>query len=447
MRRFMSRSALFHLGAMFVLLLGGVAPAQQVEVSSSLNPVGSGARATGMGGAFISVADDATAASWNPAGLIHLERPEVSVVYSYFNRSQAYHAEVHREIETTNRMDTSGLNYASVAYPFVFLKRNMIVSLNYQRLYEMTKTVDFKIDYDYILDKTGAKAEFTSVERFVQRGYLYAISPAFAVQVTPKFYAGATVNFWGDYVGRNGWDITHYTDSAGIMGKTTFTHSVIMTNDISFRGTNAHFGFLWAVHGPFTIGGVYKTAFDGRLRQEQGTLETTYYEGRAPFTRYHPSAADVTLKMPASYGIGVSYRHSDAWNVALDVYHTEWSDYILRNSKGEEYNPIDKTSISDGSLKDTTQVRLGTEYLIIKDNYVVPLRGGLFYDPEPTKKGSDDYYGFSLGTGLSKKKFSLDASYQYRFGRKVSSDLPLVEGGINSDNDQHTIMMSLIYYF
>src|SRR5258708_39402087 len=37
---------------------------------------GSGARAFGMGGAFLARADDATAASWNPAGLSYLRVPE-----------------------------------------------------------------------------------------------------------------------------------------------------------------------------------------------------------------------------------------------------------------------------------------------------------------------------------------------------------------------------------
>ena len=34
----------------------------------------------GMGGAFLARADDATAASWNPAGLSYLRLPEVSLV-------------------------------------------------------------------------------------------------------------------------------------------------------------------------------------------------------------------------------------------------------------------------------------------------------------------------------------------------------------------------------
>ena len=62
--------------------------AQELRFSGSPNPVGSGARALGMGGAFIGVADDATAASWNPGGLIQLETPEVSAVVSWDHRNE-----------------------------------------------------------------------------------------------------------------------------------------------------------------------------------------------------------------------------------------------------------------------------------------------------------------------------------------------------------------------
>ena len=41
---------------------------------------GVGARALAMGGAFYAVADDATAAYWNPAGLAYLQRKEVTTM-------------------------------------------------------------------------------------------------------------------------------------------------------------------------------------------------------------------------------------------------------------------------------------------------------------------------------------------------------------------------------
>lgn len=415
--------------------------AQQVEVSSTLNPVGSGARATGMGGAFISVADDATAASWNPAGLIHLEKPEISVVGSYFSRSQTYHSDIHPEIESTNSMDTAGLNYASAAYPFVFLKHNMIVSLNYQRLYEMDK----KVSFNYTLDIDGTKLNETI--HSVQKGYLYALTPAFAIQVVPQLYIGATINFWGDYVGKNGWEQTYTQNSQGIF----FGHNLVdkfdETSRTSFRGTNANIGFLWNVSGPITIGGVYKTAFNGKLRRETTSTQSQdltdlsiHDESTTTF------AGDLTMKMPASYGLGISYRQSDKWLIALDVYRTGWSRFSLVDSAGNEVNPLDAAPISEGRLKDTTQVRLGTEYLIIKEKYVVPVRAGVFYDPEPAKGSPDDFYGFSLGTGYSTSRFSLDASYQFRFGRRVTGDVPGIPGS-SADINQHTVMMSLIYYF
>lgn len=415
--------------------------AQQVEVSSTLNPVGSGARATGMGGAFISVADDATAASWNPAGLIHLERPEISVVGSYFSRAQTYHSDIHPEIETTNNMDAVGLNFASAAYPFVFLNHNMIVSVNYQRLYEMDKEVNL----DYTWDISGSKLYDTI--HFVQKGYLYALAPAFALQVIPQLYLGVTANFWGDYVGKNGWDNTYSSTATGNIIGHDLIQQIDWTNQVSFRGTNAIFGFIWNVSGPITIGGVYKTAFDGKLRRETTFVVSKDWIDLAQHQESSSTTAeDLTMKMPASYGLGISYRQSDRWMIALDVYRTDWSRFTLVDSRGNELNPLDGTPISEGRLKDTTQVRLGTEYLIIKEEYVMPLRAGLFYDPEPAKESLDDFYGFSLGTGFSTRKFSLDTSYQFRFGRKVTGDVPSIKGS-SADINQHTVMMSLIYYF
>jgi hypothetical protein len=48
-----------------------------------------GARALGMGGAFVAVADDATAVIANPAGLVILQRPELSgeVKFTRFNNT------------------------------------------------------------------------------------------------------------------------------------------------------------------------------------------------------------------------------------------------------------------------------------------------------------------------------------------------------------------------
>ena len=43
---------------------------------------GVGARALGMGSSFVSVADDATAAYWNPAGLVQIQKRAFAAMYS-----------------------------------------------------------------------------------------------------------------------------------------------------------------------------------------------------------------------------------------------------------------------------------------------------------------------------------------------------------------------------
>lgn len=53
--------------------------------------LGVGARALGMGGAFVALADDASAAYWNPAGLANLQQGELLFMHSEHFGSQANH--------------------------------------------------------------------------------------------------------------------------------------------------------------------------------------------------------------------------------------------------------------------------------------------------------------------------------------------------------------------
>ena len=154
--------------------------------------------------------------------------------------------------------------------------------------------------------------------------------------------------------------------------------------------------------------------------------------------------------MPLSVGVGAAYRFSDAWTVGIDAYRTQWSQFLVRTPDGIESNPLSPDKlISETRLKDTTQIRLGTEYLIIMDKAVIPLRAGLFYDPQPGvlngKATTDDFYGCSLGTGYTFGNYSFDLAYQLRVGANVSA--PEIAPGVTSDVTQHTLLAALIYRF
>lgn len=420
---------------------------QGVTISSSPNAVGSGARAMGMGGAFIAVADDATAASWNPAGLSQLKRPEFSFVFSYFSRREGYSSDGHREAEGMQESDNREINYFSIALPFVLFERNMIISLNYQRLYDFER--DLSLDYHTEpagflgLDQTRSKLDFR------QYGGLNAISPAFAVEITPSFSAGMTLNIWTDKLfWRNGWesDAVSYSTVSQFGAWDKKIRFAEHDRYYDFHGLNFHLGFLWKPTSFLTIGGVVKTPFEARARHEKRAHTTVTQFGSGTSSGALEFKEDVDLEMPLSYGLGMALRFNDRLTVSMDVYRTEWSRFIIEDGAGVRRSPVTGKLSHETDVKATHQVRLGMEYLFILTRTVIPLRLGLFYDPEPSEDNPEDYWGFSVGTGFSAGPAVVDAAYQFRFGRHVEGDV-LGIPDTDADVEQHLVKVSVIYHF
>ena len=203
-------------------------------------PTGSGARSLGFSGSFVAIADDATAASWNPAGLINLERPEVSAVYRFTSIDNSHRSTNGDFSVGENSYSSDGLNYLSAAYPLYLeaVERNFTLSFNYQEAYDFTqefsaRTKDraesslsrtatdtfretkynfFQFQDDSINSLVTSEIEtrVTSTLRqrtttelesdlfFEQTGVIDALTPAFAVEVTPKISLGGALNLYQD---------------------------------------------------------------------------------------------------------------------------------------------------------------------------------------------------------------------------------------------------------
>lgn len=69
-------------GLVCALLLVAAPSAHAAKFAGSFMADGGGARALGMGSAFVAVANDASAAFWNPAGLVDLQQREAVVMHS-----------------------------------------------------------------------------------------------------------------------------------------------------------------------------------------------------------------------------------------------------------------------------------------------------------------------------------------------------------------------------
>lgn len=424
---------------------------QSTGIASSPNPVGSGARALGMGGAFIAVADDATAASWNPAGLVQLERPEFSIVGDYSYRKEDFSSSIRPEIDTSSSTDTTQLNFLSITYPFALLNRNMTLSANYQRLY------DFDRNFDHPRNLAGAVIGRETVN-FDQDGYLGAMGLAYALELTPRLSIGTTLNIWTDKFGvRNGWDLTVRTQSV-ITAINSPPFGVIPIDpplqiDVTledeyenFSGTNWNFGLLWNINDYFSLGAVFKTAFKGDLDH---THTVTERDASGTITSFNEIKEDAHLHLPMSYGGGLSCRFSDRFTMDLDVYRTDWSEYYIEDGQGNKFSGVDGRLKGQSDVEDTTQVRLGAEYLFLlpERHLSVPVRGGIFYDPEPKEGDPEDFYGFSLGTGIGYKKFIFDVAYQFRWANNVDGENLISTGDTEVDVRQHSVLASVIVHF
>ena len=84
--------------------------------------------------------------------------------------------------------------------------------------------------------------------------------------------------------------------------------------------------------------------------------------------------------------------------------------------------------------------------MILKDRFIVPIRGGIFYDPAPANGDPEDIYGFSLGSGLVIGKMVFDMAYQYRFGNDIGTNI-MEPMDFSMDVQEHTFYGSLIYHF
>jgi hypothetical protein len=420
-----------------------------------------------VGNAFIAVADDATAASWNPAGLIQLERPEISGVGSFFYRRDDFDDVAH-SFETgdsfllhpgTDTTESQDANFLSVAYPFKILRRNMTVSLNYQRQFDFNRQFDLKGRHTYIDPNYPEDTPVSSDLSFVlsQEGGLYALTPALAVQIIPTVCLGAALNIWGSpFFQKSAWRSERVTVETYVVPETdpveTVRSSTIEREDFrDFRGVNATFGLLWSITGRLSFGAVMEVPFRATM-----DVDVEFEDPDVPPDdpdRLYGESQTVKMDFPWSYGFGLAYRPMDELTFSLDYMRVEWGDFVYWDESGKKYSVVTGEEVGEDGKADvnaTNAVRFGVEYLFIYPRIVWPLRAGFFYEPEPDKGDPNTFIGFSLGSGITFKRITFDVSYVFKFGNDIhpgTIDLIRNIPGAKEDVQQHTVLFSSVLRF
>jgi long-subunit fatty acid transport protein len=447
-----------------VLALPAAAQNVDIEALSGLqfnfgNP---GARSLGMGGAFLGLADDASAAEANPAGLTVLRKPEVSVeVRNYveqqlFTTSGTYPTVVRTPF--THYSDRAVLSFASAVIP---VKRFTFGAYYHEPLNNQgggivapkfdqftgdleSRTPNFFLPAGGTGDPISEKAcldlrrttnnPFACIEYRVDpfisaldvRQRTFGIAAAW--QIHPRFSIGATARHQRFTESAFTFRFTQQLDPSNISVQATAKIGsngqveIVENTDLTFTG-----GFKWVPTDKISIGGVYKQGprFDAPL----------FFAG-AQTNNDFIKLADTKFHIPDIAGLGVSVRPVAALTVNFDAVHVTYSNLVddfvatVADVNALETNPF--------QADDVTELHLGAEYFF-STKIPFALRAGYWRDPAHTvewrgplnrpdfiaekllyPKGEDQTH-YSIGGGFAWPRFQIDFAYDTSDSYKVGS--------------------------
>ena len=418
--------------------------------------VGSGARAFGMGGAFLARADDATAASWNPAGLSYLRRTEFSLVgvHNDFSQRIPKQNEVKEDpgdlpqpVKTMDQLQGSVADFAGFAYPLRIKERTGAIQVSYQRSFSFTGSrrsegpVGVK---GFVAGQKIQPTEFT-VEG---TGGFDTVSLSSGFEVHPRLRLGLSVNRW-----IHGFSQVVDRPNAQNGGY----RRIASTWDIA--GTNFNLGALFIPTPKLNLGMVYKTPFAAtvhlsKVREDLTTsLPDPATNAPPPAPDVNRRSGDVTLRLPRVYGLGASYRASNTLTLSADFTRTAWSKATITNFFSLARRPTSDESTPSGQddpyvdiygerpfpavevatgeegvfrQVDTSQLRMGAEWVLRlgpSGNLLLPIRVGFFRDGQPviiklTDPAHPDgletqptFSGFTAGLGVTVGGVLVDIAY------------------------------------
>jgi Outer membrane protein transport protein (OMPP1/FadL/TodX). len=419
-----------------------------------------GARSLGMGGAFLGLADDASAAEANPAGLTILRKPEITVEGRNYQEQQVFTTSgTFPDLVRTGfshysqRVDAT---FASIVYPtkhFTFgvyyhepLRNEgtgQVVPVRNDFTGEIkTDVPNFFLPVDGNGNVTGGPISSAACQTLRQKNPFacleYTILPFLSSVKIQEKTLGVAMAF---KIGTFSFGATARSQR---FNETAFTFRVTPTGDFSSISVQATSdirknndvakdekdltfagGFKWAPNDKFSIGGVYK--------QGAKFVAPTFASNEATNFEF-VKAADTTFHIPDIYGVGISVRPIPVLTINADAVKVKYSNLVDNFvSINSSVRAIDKAY----KASDALELHLGGEYFF-STKIPFAVRAGYWRDPEHSityqgpLQNADEVAAatlfpatrslnhISVGAGLAWPRFQIDAAYDrsqlYRVG-------------------------------
>lgn len=380
----------------------GLLVAQQSRPSFTI--LGAGARAAGMGGAFTALADDASAASFNPAGLALLLRPEATLVVGGRRRAEDHAA--FEQVEdgepelygASSASDASvAANFAAFTLPFEVGGRNLSLQLSYHR------TIEFDWQATREFGETTGGVETARLSQSIdQTGSVDTFSLAAAYQWTERLSVGLTLSRW-----QGGWSFA--------TTNTETEHATGESETLRFAQDNRWTGWNWTLGGLLryrylNVGAALRSEFSGDY-----SVDSSF---AANFETPYPASStfEGKLEWPASWTVGLAFKPLQTWFLTVDYAQFDWDDFVIVGLSGGPVNFLDLQPVESSRTRATEDWRFGTEYTFFAGRDLWALRGGHWRAPRaqrlsPSDAG-DTELGWTLGAGWRRGPLALDLAWQ-----------------------------------
>jgi hypothetical protein len=347
------------------------------------NFLGSGARAHGMGGAFLGISDDGTAGSWNPAGLIYNEGVLLTLNYAYAHTSLTsdYGLAGSPATPYSPSANLSGLTSASFVSPLTVMGKELMVSVYYNRVQQLYGKARVAADQDPVLG-----APFTA--QYSIDGNLAQAGLAVGATVARHLSLGFSMALMtGDGTEFSQTDIDSTRDTVSYNQHMSW----IDKSDLGYSGINFNFAALYKAER-WSAGLVVSPGYTLKQSLDYRALRFSEHNGISAYSPvvYAPlHGTKREIDIPYTVGLGGAYHLKPNLILAADFQYRAFnSDKRLENNGSSRYRfqssptePDSKYESVPVSWYNLHQFRLGVEYKRETSIGTVPIRAGVRNEP------------------------------------------------------------------
>jgi long-subunit fatty acid transport protein len=399
-----------------------------------------GAKARAMGNAFTAVADDLTAAYWNPAGLAAKRGPEFYL--SYMASSQAHDYDLQDKAVTGEtrlyNYNLSGrlnqIDYFSVSAPTLMLKRPFSFALSYYRYIPYGFKGSVQEIVTFLHDRSHPRR--TTVTFTGSEG-LDVLAFSAAAAATQYFSLGVTLQqFFG-------------SGSMNLFTQPSLGEDSYRQYTEKLQGRSVIVGALFAPAEFLRLGITWHSGLRNRL---DSSLLTWKVDGNEGESEAEEISCQARVTIPEQYSFGFLLRPARWLDLSGDYSRIAWEKGTIENYY-DSASALPYPQLDDwpGSQQSARNLRFGLEARVPFRSWNLNLRGGWSSDRQlyaDITGRAVRVLGYSAGIGCEfRSHFLVEAAFQKRVADwpedGFAADSPDVATHFRSD----VLFLALTYRF